>query len=617
MSEHGKRNGGRPVSKILASEIKVLLFVPVLFLTLGLVVAHPSYAADARLMGTVKSSDGNALDGVTVSARSSGKTYTTTVFTDEAGKYFFPPLEGGNYRIWAQAVGFETARAERKLEGSSGTSQDFELRTLADFSQQLSGTEWIAALPEDTSENRRMKVLFRNNCSGCHTPNLVLQNRFDEAGWRSIITLMEKVGIYGNPPRPDGAPFPFLRAFKDEMAAYLTKMRGPGPSPMKFKPFPRPRGEAARVVITEYDITSSSDTDEYVTQDGSDWMEGPPSAYEARGPHDSEVDPDGFVWIADSQIDRVRTVSRLDPETGAVKNFKLEGRHGVAMRSHGIIIDENGIAWFNADGGLGKINTRTEQLEYFKPPRGMAGVGGTLDVSPDGIIWASSTEGALAFDPATNKFTDFKSIQRGNQGRTYGVAVDAEGNGWWAQMNYDTVGKGNLRTGETTEVVFEPLQKWEATVAPEDRAVYELTGGDWNSAPPWQQAPRRLGGDRTGNVWVALWWGDRLAKIDIRSHKVTYYPYPNPGFAGVYDTVADKNGMVWMNLMNADRIARFNPETEQWTEFQLPTLGAETRHISVDNRKDPLEVWTPYWRASKMARLQFRTKEQIEALASR
>ena len=45
------------------------------------------------------------------------------------------------------------------------------------------------------------------------------------------------------------------------------------------------------------------------------------------------------------------------------------------MRSHGIIIDENGIAWFNADGGLGKINTRTEQLEYFKPPRGMAGVG--------------------------------------------------------------------------------------------------------------------------------------------------------------------------------------------------------------------------------------------------
>ena len=605
------------MSKIPISKIMTLLPASALVLTLGLLAAPASYSADASLMGTVHTSDGSALDGVTVSARSSAKTYTTTVFTDEAGKYFFPPLAEGNYRIWAQAVGFETARAEQTLDAAAGVRQDLEMKTLTDFSMQLSGTEWMAALPEDTPENRRMKAIFRNNCSGCHTPNFVLQNRFDEAGWRSIITLMEKVGIYGNPPRPDGAPFPFLRAFKDELAAYLAKMRGPGPSPMQFKPFPRPRGEAAQVVITEYDITASANTDEYVTLNGSDWMEGAPSAYEARGPHDAEVDPDGFVWIADSQINRVRTVARLDPQTGEVKNYKLEGRHGVAMRSHGIIIDEDGIAWFNANGGLGKINTRTEKIEYFKPPRGMAGVGGTLDLSPEGILWASSSEGALAFDPATNKFTDFKSIQRGRQGRTYGVAVDEEGNGWWAQMNYDRVGKGNLRTGETTEVVFEPFQHDKDAVSAADRAVYELTGGDWNSAPPWQQAPRRLGGDKAGNVWVALWWGDRLAKIDIRTHQVAYYPYPNPGFAGVYDTVADKNGMVWMNLMHADRIARFNPETEQWTEFQLPSLGTETRHISVDNRKDPVEVWTPYWRTSKLARLQFRTKAQLQALARR
>ncbi|MCH8268757.1 MAG: carboxypeptidase regulatory-like domain-containing protein [Acidobacteria bacterium] len=603
------------MSKILASEIKVLFFVPALALALGLFAAQTGYSADAGLMGTVESSDGNALDGVTVSARSSDKTYTTTVFTDEAGKYFFPPLAEGNYRIWAQAVGFETARAEQTLDAAARAQQDFEMKPLADFSMQLSGTEWMAALPEDTPQHRRMKAIFRNNCSGCHTPSLVLQNRFDEAGWRSIITLMEKVGIYGNPPRPDGAPFPFLRAFKDELAAYLAEMRGPGPSPMKFKPFPRPRGEAAQVVITEYDITSSSNTDEYVTHDGSDWMEGTPSAYEARGPHDAEVDPDGFVWIADSQIDRVRTVARLDPKTGEVKNFKLEARHGVAMRSHGIIIDGDGIAWFNANGGLGKINTRTEKIEYFEPPRGMARVGGTIDTGTDGIIWTSSSAGALAFNPETNEFTEFKSIQRGRQGRTYGVAVDAENNGWWAQMNYDTVGKGNLRTGETTEVVFEPFEHGKDAVSAADRAVYELTGGDWNSAPPWQQAPRRLGGDKTGNVWVALWWGDRLAKIDIQTHQVTYYPYPNPGFAGVYDTSVDRNGMVWMNLLHADRIARFDPATEQWTEFQLPSLGAETRHISVDNRKDPVEVWTPYWRTSKMTRLQFRTKAQLQALA--
>ena len=95
------------MSKILLSKFKALFLAPALLLTLGLFAAQTGYSADASLTGMVKSSGGNVLDGVTVSARSSDKTYTTTVFTDEAGKYFFPPLAEGNYRIWAQAVGFE------------------------------------------------------------------------------------------------------------------------------------------------------------------------------------------------------------------------------------------------------------------------------------------------------------------------------------------------------------------------------------------------------------------------------------------------------------------------------------------------------------------------------
>ena len=602
------------------SKIRVFLFAAVLSLVAGLWLTPVSYSSQTLLRGSVTSPDGGPLEGIAVSARANGTTYTTTVFTDEEGKYYFPPMQRGHYQLWAQAVGFKTARAEIDLGAHPDLRQAFTLQTLEDFSRQLSGSEWIASLPEDTWEHRRMKVVFTNNCAGCHQPNFVLQNRFDEPGWRKIIDVMETIGIYGNPPRPDRPPYPLLRYFKEDLAAYLAKMRGPSPSPLKLKRFPRPRGEAARVVITEYDITSSSDTDKFVTHDGSDWMEGTPSVYEARGPHDAEVDANGFVWIADSQTDRVRTVVRLDPRTGQVKNYKLEGRNGTAMRSHGIIIDRKGIAWFNADGGLGKINTKTDKIEYFEPPEDMPLVGGTLDVHPDGvdgIIWASSPEGALAFDPSTNKFTNFPSISRGHQGRTYGVAVDVEGNGWWAQMNYDKVGKGNYRTGEITEVEFEPVPGRDEIVTAQDREIYKLAGSDWNTATPWQQAPRRLGGDRKGNMWVALWWGNRLAKIDIKTHKITYYPYPHAGYPGVYDTVVDKNGMVWINLMNADRIARFDPETEEWVDYQLPTLGAETRHISVDNRKDQVEVWTPYWRTSRIARLQFRPEKRMQELARR
>ena len=90
------------------------------------------------------STDARPLEGIAVSARAHGKTYTTTVFTDEEGKYYFPPMQSGHYQLWAQAVGFETGRAETDLGAQPDLRQAFTLKTLEDFSRQLSGSEWIA-----------------------------------------------------------------------------------------------------------------------------------------------------------------------------------------------------------------------------------------------------------------------------------------------------------------------------------------------------------------------------------------------------------------------------------------------------------------------------------------
>src|SRR6266704_2480553 len=70
------------------------------------------------LMGTVKATDGKPLEGVPVSAKAQGSTMTTSVWTNQNGEYYFPPLLDGQYRIWAQAVGFELARSEQMV--SSG-----------------------------------------------------------------------------------------------------------------------------------------------------------------------------------------------------------------------------------------------------------------------------------------------------------------------------------------------------------------------------------------------------------------------------------------------------------------------------------------------------------------
>src|SRR5215510_12239461 len=49
-------------------------------------------AAEHILTGTIASASGEKLGGVTVSARRDGTTITTSVYTDETGNYYFPPL---------------------------------------------------------------------------------------------------------------------------------------------------------------------------------------------------------------------------------------------------------------------------------------------------------------------------------------------------------------------------------------------------------------------------------------------------------------------------------------------------------------------------------------------
>ena len=125
---------------------------------LPLAAATAAQAADQMLFGRIASPSGQRLDGVTVSAKREGSTITTSVYTDAAGDYFFPPLPEGRYRVWAQTLGFE--RASGSVELSAARRQDFALAEIADPERrfrQLPGEMMVAALPEASAEDARMK----------------------------------------------------------------------------------------------------------------------------------------------------------------------------------------------------------------------------------------------------------------------------------------------------------------------------------------------------------------------------------------------------------------------------------------------------------------------------
>src|SRR4029077_13275120 len=219
--------------------------------------------------------------------------------------------------------------------------------------------------------------------------------------------------------------------------------------------------------------------------------------------------------------------------TGEVKYIKVDRQDGkFAATAHGLTRDGNGDLWFDVNPGrrsLGKLEVKTEKISVYEPPPPMSPLGGavTLDVDGKGRIWASAPDGVVAFNPVAEKFTEFKSqlpfknAKRTNS--TYGAAGDRDGNGWWAQMAFDTIGKADVAGGKPLEGQLPPVIEETKRVTPEARAVYDKVDDlGINSPLPWSQGPRRMGTDKNADVlWVGNSWGGSLARIDTRTLETT------------------------------------------------------------------------------------------------
>src|SRR5262252_5619434 len=110
------------------TEIRGKLLASVAGLIVGLTAGGAS--ADQLLTGSITSASGAKLEGVQVSAKKEGSTITTSVYTDQNGDYFFPPMADGKYQVWAQALGFHTSKGAVEL--AAAKHQDFQLAAIAD-----------------------------------------------------------------------------------------------------------------------------------------------------------------------------------------------------------------------------------------------------------------------------------------------------------------------------------------------------------------------------------------------------------------------------------------------------------------------------------------------------
>ena len=605
---------------------KLGIFASILLASVS--VCASAQSAEVVLSGTISAASGQKLEGVTVSAKREGSTITTSVYTDGSGNYYFAPLEAGKYNIWAQALSFETAKGAVDLNAVK--KADLTLAAMTDPERrirQLPAEMLVAALPEDSVDDARIKKVFTNQCTGCHNPGYVLQFRFDEAGWNRIITLMARIpAVFNN---PDAKPNAMIDFNQKQLAAYLARARGPGQSSMKFTTRARATGEAARASWTLYDLPLNPDVGisthgvKYNPNDGTDWSLGTTSRI-GQLPHDGGMGLDGTIYYTVNAPNKVASIGKVNAKTGEVTYLKVNAAQGLAANAHGITRDAEGNFWFDINPGrraLGKLDVKTDRITVYQTPSTMSPLGGavTMDVDGKGKIWASAPDGVLQFDPVTEKFTDFKSVTpyKNSKGTnsTYGAAGDRDGNGWWAQMAFDTIGKADMATGKVVEVTLPSLKDELDRATPESRAFYDNFDQRTNGNPlPWSQGPRRMGTDKNGDVlWVGNSWGASLARIDTKTLQATIVPFPEKTMQPYHIDVDSKHN-VWANLWTSDHLVKYDPTAGKWTTFDLPVRGTEIRHVSLLEQNGQTKVVVPVYRSSQMGVLTVRSEAEIAAL---
>jgi streptogramin lyase len=516
---------------------------------------HAQAGSHAAVSGQVQSAQDGPLEGVLVSARKTGSTITTTVVTDQQGRYRFPQsrLEPGPYALRIRAAGYdlENPATVDVVEGKT-TTADLAVQKAKDLASQLSNAEWIESVPGTVQE----KAILRP-CSHCHTLERIMKSRHNADEFVSVIERMATYPQLSFPLKLQKLPAPRVGpgvvsqeqrvAAWRRQADYLAKINLSSSPEFGYplKTLARPKGDATKVIYTEYDLPQRT-----------------------RQPHDVIVDSQGLAWYASfgEQI-----LGKLDPKTGRVTEYPVPLLKPAAPTGIlGVRFDNDQNPWLGMQfqGGIAKFDRKTETFQTWSLPAELNGAHVQINqVSPDrshlnGKVWLqdAGTYTVLRLDLSTGKFEVFApyEIPRPN---VYDVIPDSQNNGYFLVLGAGDVGRIDAKSGEIK--------------------IYKT--------PTPGSGPRRGMMDAQDRLWFGENNGDRIGMFDTRKEVFQEWAAPTPG-TWPYDVTADKNGNVWTGGEFTDRIVRLNPKTGAFVEYLLPR-PTNVRRVFVDNGTTPPTFW--------------------------
>jgi virginiamycin B lyase len=538
---------------LIAVAAVALLFHPL--------TARPQAAKNAvspSLSGQVTSQEEGAMEGVLVSAKKDGSTITLTVVSDEQGRYQFPAgkLEAGHYALRIRAGGYDLeSPSSVDISSGKGVTADIKLRKAKNLASQLTNADWLTSFPGTPEQKASVQ-----GCTHCHTLERIVRSHHDADEFMGVLDRMsrhtpESFPLMVQPDSPGRVGGGEIntdqqsqqQANRQKQADYLSTLNLSKVEQWSYSLniAPRPKGNATKVLITEYDLPKRT-----------------------RQPHDVVVDNKGTVWYASFGEP---VLGKLDPKTGKTTEYPIPVlKPGHIIGNLDLEFDESQKLWIamTFQGGIAKFDPKTEKFTIYRLPADMDGDYRELTFAAanhsgvDGKVWIndSGTYTILRLDIATGKFETFEPfpLPRPN---IYEVTSDAENNAIFTVLGRQDVGKINAKTGKIT--------------------MYPL--------PTKNSAPRRGSVDSQGRFWFGENRTNKIGVFDTKTNEIQEWTVPVP-FYLPYDATADKNGDVWVITEFSDSVLRFDPKTGQFTNYLMPR-ETNMRRAFVDDSKNPAAFW--------------------------
>ena len=512
-------------------------------------------APDTALTGQVSSPAEGLMEGVLVSAKREGSTVTTTVVSDAKGRYSFPSarLDPGHYMLRIRAAGYE-------LEGSppvevvaqKTTQLDLKLRQTEDLASQLSNGEWLLSMP-GTDEQKQGFL----SCVSCHTVERIARSRYNADELLQVMKRMRTYAQGSTPLRPQVRPgvrdpSPAQLQQMTKFAQYMSTINLSKLSKWEYplKTFPRPKGKATRVIITEYDLPR-------------------PEAM----PHDAAIDAEGLIWYSDfgSQV-----LGKLDPKTAKAMEYPVPvTKPGAPAGALDLRFDPQGDVWLGMmyQGSIAKFDRKTQKFQTWNAPKFMENDEARLamvdpmHINLDGKVWIGGDD-EYRLDVKSGEWytVDYsrglpKNGPPADRLGSYGVISDSRNNFYGTNFGGRYIIRIDAKTLNVTPF----------------------------PTPTPNSAPRRGHMDPQDRLWFAEYRGNMIGMFDTNTERTREWAVPSP-WTNPYDAVLDKAGYAWTGGMSNDHIVRLNTKTEEFIEYLLPRT-TNIRRVEVDNSTSPPTFW--------------------------